>query len=186
MQFVDALSVLAVLCTRVVYGVDMFFAVVGRRALAKSADDAIADVMGRLHQVADARMPVFGVTGLLATIAFVVVSPIGTPASWLTLIAIAGLLVQLGLYLTVAKPINTKMTKAAEQKEVLADLRELQNRWDSVIVPRVIAMTLTVGCLVMATSLRRANAPYFLTKTNKDFKIIYINAKFGKKINRIN
>ncbi|MBW4645196.1 MAG: penicillin-binding protein 2 [Goleter apudmare HA4340-LM2] len=32
----------------------------------------------------------------------------------------------------------------------------------------------------------RANAPYFLTKTNKDFKIIYINAKFGKKINRIN
>lgn len=81
MQFVDALPVLAVLCTGVVYGVDVFFAVIGRRALAESSDAAIADVMGHLHQVADARMPIFGVIGLVATIAFAAVSPIGTPTS---------------------------------------------------------------------------------------------------------
>jgi hypothetical protein len=70
MQFVDALPVVAVLGTGVVYGVDVFFAVIGRRALAGSSDATIAEVMGRLHQVADARMPIFGVIGLLATIAF--------------------------------------------------------------------------------------------------------------------
>ncbi|WP_196514201.1 helix-turn-helix domain-containing protein [Nostoc sp. WHI] len=32
----------------------------------------------------------------------------------------------------------------------------------------------------------RGNAPYLLTKTNEDFKIIYISAKFDKKINRTN
>jgi hypothetical protein len=153
MQCVNALSVLAVLCTGVVYGVDVFFAVIGQRALAKSNDTAIADVMGRLHQVSDARMPIFGVTGLLATIALAVISPVGTPVSWLTLSAIAGLLVQLSLYLTVAKPINTKMTEAVQRKEVLTDIRNLQNRWDSVIVARAIAMTLAMGCLVTATSL---------------------------------
>jgi Domain of unknown function (DUF1772) len=153
MQCVNALSVLAVLCTGVVYGVDVFFAVIGQRALAKSNDTAIADVMGRLHQVSDARMPIFGVTGLLATIALAVISPVGTPVSWLTLSAIAGLLVQLSLYLTVAKPINTKMTEAVQRKEVLTDIRNLQNRWDSVIVARAIAMTLAMGCLVTAISL---------------------------------
>lgn len=153
MQLVNVLSVLAVLSTGVVYGVDVFFAAIGQRALAQSDDAAIADVMGRLHQVSDARMPIFGVTGLLATIAWAVISPLGTPVSWLTLSAIAGLLVQLSLYLTVAKPINTKMTKAVQRKEVLTDIRELQHRWDSVIVARAIAMTLTMGCLVTATSL---------------------------------
>jgi hypothetical protein len=154
MQLVNVLSVLAVLCTGVVYGVDVYFAAIGQRALAESDDAAIANVMGRLHQVSDARMPIFGVTGLLATIALAAISPLGTPVSWLTLIAIAGLLVQLTLYLTVAKPINTKMTKAVQRKEVLTDIRELQHRWDSVIVARAIAMTLAMGCLVTATSLR--------------------------------
>jgi uncharacterized membrane protein len=153
MQLVNALSVLAVLCTGVVYGVDVFFAAIGQRALAESDDAAIADVMDRLHQVSDARMPIFGVTGLLATIALAAISPIGTPVSWLTLSAIVGLLVQLSLYLIVAKPINTKMTKAVQRKEILTDIRELQNRWDSVIVARAIAMTLAMGCLVTATSL---------------------------------
>jgi Domain of unknown function (DUF1772) len=153
MQLVNVLSVLAVLCMGVVYGVDVFFAVIGQRTLAESNDAAIADVTGRLHQVSDARMPIFGVTGLLATIALAAISPIGTPVSWLTLSAIAGLLVQLSLYLTVAKPINTKLTKAVQRKEVLTNTRELQNRWDSVIVARAIAMTLAMGCLVTATSL---------------------------------
>ncbi len=153
MQLVNALSVLAVLCTGVVYGVDVFFAAIGQRALAQSDDAAIADVMGRLHQVADARMPIFGVTGLLATIALATISPLGTPVSWLTLSAIVGLLVQLSLYLTVAKPINTKMTKAVQRKEILTNTRELQNRWDSVIVARAIAMTLAMGCLVTVTGL---------------------------------
>jgi uncharacterized membrane protein len=153
MQFINVLSVVAVLSTGVVYGVDVFFAMVGQRALAESDDASIAGVMGRFHQVADARMPIFGVTGLLATILLATLSPIGTLASWLMFTAIAGLLVQLSLYLTVAKPINTAMTGAVQRKEVLTNIRELQNRWDSVIGVRAIAMTLAVGCLVTAVRL---------------------------------
>jgi hypothetical protein len=92
--------------------------------------------------------------GLLTTIAYAAISPIGTPVSWLTSIATAGLLVQLSLYLVVAKPINTKMTEAVRRKEVLTDIRQLQNRWNSVIVARAMAMTLAVGCLVTAASWR--------------------------------
>jgi hypothetical protein len=60
----NVLLVFAIAAVGVVYGVDVFFAVVGRRALAHSSNAAIAEVMGRFHEVADARMPVFGVSGV--------------------------------------------------------------------------------------------------------------------------
>jgi hypothetical protein len=150
----DFLLILAILSTGVVYGVDIFFAVIGRRALAQSSDAAIADVMGHLHEVADARMPVFGITGMLATLAFAIVVQLGTTSSWLALIGLAGLLTQLALYLSVAKPVNTKMTKAIQQGQILADIRDLQNRWDSVIISRALAMTLAVTCLTAAGILK--------------------------------
>ncbi len=146
----DFLLILAVLSVGVVYGVDVFFFVVGRPALAQSSDAAIADVMGHLHGVADTRMPVFGIAGLLATLAFAIVVHLGTASSWLALIALAGLLTQLVLYTAVAKPVNTKMTEAIQQGQILADIRDLQNRWDSVIISRALAMTLAIVCLTAA------------------------------------
>jgi Domain of unknown function (DUF1772) len=150
----NALLVLAIVAVGVVYGVDVFFAVVGRRALAHSSDPAIAEVMGRFHEVADARMPVFGVSGVLATIAFVIVVGLGTVPSLLALVALAGLLIQLGLYLAIAKPINAKMTQAIQKGQILAEIRDLQNRWDRVIIARALAMTLAIVCLVTAGLLK--------------------------------
>lgn len=150
----DFLLILAILSAGVVYGVDLFFAVIGRRALAQSSDAAIADVMGHLHGVADARMPVFGITGMLATLAFAIAVQVGTTSSWLALISLAGFLTQLALYLAVAKPVNSKMTKAIQQGQILADIRALQNRWDSVIISRALAMTLAVSCLIAAGILK--------------------------------
>ncbi len=146
----NVLLILSILSAGVVYGVDVFFAVVGRPALAASNDAAIANVMGHLHKTADARMPVFGILGVLSTLAFAIVIQVGTTASWLVLIALAGLLIQLSLYLTVAKPVNQKMTEALQLRNVPDDIRYLQNRWDSVIVGRALAMTLTMGCLIVA------------------------------------
>lgn len=150
LSLTNFLLVLAILNAGVVYSVDVFFAVIGRRALARSSDAAVADVMGHLHEVADARMPAFGISGMLATLAFAIAVQVGTVSSWLALIALAGLLAQLALYLTVAKPVNTKMAEAIRQGQILADIRDLQNRWDSVIISRALAMTLAIACLATA------------------------------------
>ncbi|WP_017298810.1 DUF1772 domain-containing protein [Nodosilinea nodulosa] len=150
----DGLLGLAILSAGVVYGVDVFFAVVGRSALAASEEGAIANVMAHLHQVADARMPIFGALGMLTTAAFVVASVVGTPSSWLALMALAGLLVQLGLYLRVAKPVNEVMKAAVQQGTIPDNVRALQNRWDSVIVGRALAMTWAIGCLLLARAFR--------------------------------
>lgn len=147
----NVLLILAVLCVGVIYGVDVFFAVVGRTALAQSNETALTNVMGHIHETADAQMPVFGVVGILSTLAFSIVAGLGTLSSWLAIIALVGLLTQLGLYLTVAKPINEKMTEAAKQNQILADIRSLQERWDSVIIGRAISMTIAIGCLVAAS-----------------------------------
>ncbi|MBH8556005.1 DUF1772 domain-containing protein [Nostocaceae cyanobacterium CENA357] len=146
----NVLLIFAILSVGVVYGVDVFFAVVGRPALAASDEDAIANVMGHLHKIADARMPIFGIFGVLTTFTFAIVSQIGTISSWLALIALAGLLIQLSLYLTVAKPVNQKMTKAVQLGNIPNNTRELQNRWDSVIIVRALAMTLAIGCLLVS------------------------------------
>ncbi|MBD3885012.1 DUF1772 domain-containing protein [Phormidium tenue FACHB-886] len=150
----SGLLMLAILSVGVVYGVDVFFAVVGRPALAVSDAVAIANIMGHLHKVADARMPVFGVLGVLATATFAILIPLGTTASWLALAALAALLIQLSLYLTVAKPVNQKMTEAVELERVPDDIRDLQNRWDSVIVGRALAMSIAIGCLAAAAVLQ--------------------------------
>ena len=149
-MLLNSLLVLAILSAGVIYGVDVFFAVVGRSALAASDDRAIANVMGHIHKTADARMPLFGVLGILATSAFAIAAQLGTPASWLALIALAGLSTQLSLYLTVAKPVNQKMAEALRFGKMPEDIRLLQNRWDSVIIGRALAMTLAISLLIMA------------------------------------
>jgi hypothetical protein len=150
----NVLLVLAIASVGVVYGVDVFFAAIGRRALAHSSDASIADVMGRFHEIADARMPVFGVSGVLATISFAIVVGWGTVPSLLAVVALAGLLIQLGLYLAISKPINAKMTEAIQKGRILAEIRDLQNRWDSVINTRALAMTLAITCLTTAGLLK--------------------------------
>ncbi|MEA5449990.1 hypothetical protein VB780_15525 [Leptolyngbya sp. CCNP1308] len=149
----DVLLMLAVLSAGVVYGVDVFFAVVGRPALAASDEQAIANVMAHLHRVADARMPIFGALAVLSTAAVAATSPLGSLSSGLAIAALAGLLVQLGLYLRVAKPVNEAMKAATQQGTPLDNPRALQNRWDSVIVGRAIAMTWAMACLLAVGAL---------------------------------
>lgn len=146
----NALLILSILSAGVVYGVDVFFAVVGRPALKVSDDAAIANVMGHIHKTADARMPFFGVLGIMTTLALAIVSQFGTTASWLALIALAGLLIQLSLYLIVAKPVNQKMAEAIPLGQIPDDIRNLQTRWDSVIVGRALAMAVALGYLIAA------------------------------------
>jgi hypothetical protein len=59
------LVAVALLSSGVVYGVDVFFALIARPALRRVDDASLTQVLGHLHAVADACMPLFGVTALL-------------------------------------------------------------------------------------------------------------------------
>jgi hypothetical protein len=59
-------ALVAVLGTGVVYGTDVFCAMVQRPALARIDDRALLAVMGNVHRYGDRRMPVPGVLGLVA------------------------------------------------------------------------------------------------------------------------
>ena len=60
-----AAALIAVLGTAVVYGTDVFCAIVLRPALALVDDRALVAVMGSVHRYGDRRMPVPGVLGVV-------------------------------------------------------------------------------------------------------------------------
>ena len=62
------LSPVGILSTAVVFGTDMFFLTIGRPALRLASSSAGSEVMGFFHMVADARMPIWGVSAILSNI----------------------------------------------------------------------------------------------------------------------
>jgi hypothetical protein len=143
------LVAVALLSSGVVYGVDVFFALIARPALRRADEASLTQVLGHLHAVADARMPLFGITALLSTGGLFWVAG-GWPAltGRLALLALAGLLTQLAAYVLVAQPVNKRQTAAALQQQTPPDARALQNRWDSVISLRAGALTVAVAALI--------------------------------------
>jgi Domain of unknown function (DUF1772) len=147
----QGLVALALLSGGVVYGTDVFFSLVARPALRRVDEASLTQVLGHLHAVADARMPIAGVTAIFSTGALFFVAG-GWPslAGRLALLALAGLLTQLAAYLLVAQPVNKRQTAAAFQNQTPPDARALQRRWDSVIGLRAGAMTVAVAALIAA------------------------------------
>src|SRR6476619_7549139 len=100
-----AAALIAVLGTAVVYGTDVFCAIVLRPALAVVDDRALVAVTGRVHRYGDRRMRVLGV---LATATSGVLA--GVTAHWTQAIAAGAALVLLVvwivLYTQLSAPIN--------------------------------------------------------------------------------
>jgi hypothetical protein len=138
------LTILAILALGVVYGTDLFFAVAARPALAHVSEASLTEVMGRLHEYADRRMPFFGVLGMVCTLGLIAVAP-----SLYALMAFGAQLIHLGLYCRVSKPVNAALTAAAQRGESLPDARQLQRRWDSVILPRALMLGFALLCLAL-------------------------------------
>jgi len=144
-----ALRVAATLGVGVAYGTDAFFALVGPRALGRSAAGSMAEVMGRLHETADVRMPVVGAAGMIATAAVAVVAGPST-GRYLGLAALAAQVGFLRLYTTLSAPINKRLTAAAREGQTPDDARALQRRWDRVVLARVTLLAVALGCLAAA------------------------------------
>ena len=142
-------ALIAVLGTAVVYGTDVFCAIVLRPALASVEDDALVAVMGSVHRYGDLRMPVPGALGVVAAATSAVLSAVA--AHWPQAIAAGAalvlLLVWMVLYTRVSAPINRKLTAAADTGTTLPNGRALQAKWDRIIDARAVLQALAVAAL---------------------------------------
>ena len=153
--FTRAAALIAVLGTAVVYGTDVFGAIVLRPALASIDDDALVAVTGRVHRYGDRRMPLPGVLWFAATTVSAALAAVA--AHWAQAVAAGVALVVLSiwlvLYTQVSAPINRQLTAAADAGSPLPNGRALQAKWDSVIGVRAWLQGLAVAGLCVALAI---------------------------------
>jgi uncharacterized membrane protein len=144
------LAALAALAAAVVYGTDIFAALVLRPALAALDDGVLTQAAGRIHQYADQRMPLPGAVSVLAAAASTLAAAISGHALQAagTGAALIALLVWLALYIRIAAPINRALTRAAFAHETPPNARAMQQRWDSIIDLRVALQTTALALLI--------------------------------------
>jgi hypothetical protein len=142
-------ALIAVLGTAVVYGTDVFCAVVQRPALAAVDDRALVAVMGNVHRYGDRRMPLPGAVGILgAAIGAALAAAAGNWAQAVpAATAVALQVVWLVLYTRISRPINRRLTAAAASGDRPPDARALQDKWDRIINARAIIQGLAVALL---------------------------------------
>ncbi|MGP3533177.1 DUF1772 domain-containing protein [Microbacterium sp. RD1] len=142
-------ALVAILGAGVVYGTDVFCALVLRPALARLDDAALTAAAGNVHRYGDKRMPVPGVVGLVGALAATVLAALAARpvAAVLAGVALVLLVIWLLLYARISAPINRRFTAAADRSETLPDARALQRSWDRVITLRATLQGLAVLAL---------------------------------------
>lgn len=136
---IQVLAVLALVTNAVVYGTDAFAALIARSVNARLDDATMTLSAGWGHYYADARMPPVGITGLVSALAAAVLAGLSghLVSAAAAAVAVAALVVWLALYARIAKPVNAAQKAAALSGVVPDNARALQQRWDSIIFPRV-------------------------------------------------
>lgn len=153
--FIRTAVLIAVLATAVVYGTDVFSAIVLRPALAAVDDRSLVAVAGSVHRYGDRRMPVPGVLSVVAA-AISAVSAV-VAGHWAVAVA-AGtalvlLLVWIVLYARVSAPINRQLTAAADAGKTPPNSRVLQAKWDQIIGLRAMLQGLALAALGVALAI---------------------------------
>jgi hypothetical protein len=142
-------SLVGILSTAVVLGTDMFFLTVGRPALRLASSSAGTEVMGFLHMIADARMPIWVGAAILSNLLVAVFSR--SEQRWFYFASLLMLILFVIGYLRLSKPINQIQTEAAKTGKSLNNGRELQASWDRSLIIRVplLVVSLLAQCLVL-------------------------------------
>ncbi|MDH6247231.1 DUF1772 domain-containing protein [Mycobacterium sp. OTB74] len=150
--FTEIFAVLAILANAVIYGTDVFGAIILRPAIAAVDDRTLTQLLGQIHRIADRRFAVIGAAGLVAAVAMTAVA--ATSGHWVSAtagaLATLALIVFLAIYTRISKPVNKTLTAAALADRVPSDARQLQARWDSVINGRVALQTVALIALCVA------------------------------------
>ena len=146
------LAAAALMASAVIYGTDVFCAIVQRPALAQVSDRALTSVMGRIHEYGDRRLPLPGALGItaaaLATVTAAIAGHAAAAATAAT--AVTAQAVWLIIYVRASAPVNRALTAAARAGYVPADARSLQHRWNSVITARAILQAAAAAALCAA------------------------------------
>jgi hypothetical protein len=130
-------ALVAIAAAAVIYGTDVFAALILRPAAAGAADASVADLLGRVHEYGDRRLPAPGAVSVIAAaLAAATSDDIAGHIGGAT--AVAALLAWLAIYVRVSAPINKQLRAAAARHSVPADTRALQEGWDSVIWARAV------------------------------------------------
>ncbi|EUA06123.1 hypothetical protein I546_5783 [Mycobacterium kansasii 732] len=150
-ELAKMLTVISVLTTAVVYGTDVFCALVQRPALAAVDERALVAVMGHVHRYGDRRMPVPGVLGVVAAIASAALFAVaGQWTPTITVVcAVVILLAWSALYARVSAPINRQLTSAATSGQLPTNARALQSNWDRIINARAILQGVALAALCL-------------------------------------
>jgi hypothetical protein len=149
---IETLAGLAILANGVIYGTDVFGATVLRPAIASVDDRTFTQLLGHIHRIADHRLRNITVVGLITAVATTALAAasghwVSAAAGALTTVA---LIIFIGVYNRVSKPVNTALTAAALADQVPRDARQLQARWDSVINARVALQAIALAGLCVA------------------------------------
>jgi hypothetical protein len=136
---VQALAVVSILANAVIYGTDVFCAIVQRPAIANVNDQVLTSVMGQVHRYGDRRMPVPGAIGAVTALVTAVTAAVSGRAGAAIAAAVAtiALFAWLAVYAKVSAPVNKRLTAAATQGTTPDNARALQRTWDGVINLRV-------------------------------------------------
>ena len=142
-------SLIGILSTAVVLGTDVFFLTCGRPALRLASSSAGTEVMGFIHMIADARMPIWVVTAMLCNLLLAMFRR--SEPHWFYFASLLMLILFVIGYLRLSKPINQIQTEAAKKGQSLDNGRELQASWDRSLMIRVplLVASLLAQCLVL-------------------------------------
>ncbi|MET8872988.1 DUF1772 domain-containing protein [Nocardia sp. NPDC004604] len=152
---IQVIAIASVLANAVVYGTDACFALITRSVYDKLDDRTVTTSAGWGHYYGDRRMPIVGIGGVVTAVAATLLAAIGghVSAAIAAGIAVIALVTWLGIYVRVAKPVNTQQTAAAKSGIIPSNARALQDKWNSVINGRVALQFIAVGALCAAIAL---------------------------------
>ncbi|WP_067673546.1 DUF1772 domain-containing protein [Nocardia miyunensis] len=151
----QVLATIAVLGNGVVYGTDVLAGMVMRSVYRQLDDETMTVSAGWGHYFADRRMPFVGATGMIATVLTLVFAAVAGRAGGAIAAATAlvALLIWGGIYLRIAKPINTAQTAAARTGVIPDNARALQDSWDAVAGYRIALQGIVIAALCAAIAL---------------------------------
>jgi hypothetical protein len=149
---IEIVAGLAILANAVIYGTDVFDAIVLCPAVAAVDDRTFTQLLGHIHRIADVRLRNITVAGLIGAVATTAAA--AASGHWVSAaggaFATLALIIFIAVYNRVSKPVNTALTAAALANQVPRDARQLQARWDSVINARAALQALALASLCVA------------------------------------
>jgi hypothetical protein len=118
---IEILAGIAILANAVIYGTDVFGAIILRPAVASVDDRTLTQLLGRIHRIADRRFPTIGAAGLIASVPMTALAGASghSVSAAAAALATLALVIFLAIYSRVSKPVNTALTAAALSDRVL-------------------------------------------------------------------